>query len=72
MTYGTGKVYDFSMKSIQISKYSKKGFGLGQLDSKEAEVVGTVIGDNVSIELGRKKRGKYSATLIKLLESSPG
>ncbi|MEM8727834.1 MAG: 23S rRNA (uracil(1939)-C(5))-methyltransferase RlmD [Chlamydiota bacterium] len=61
---------------IKISKYSKRGHGLGTLQKTPnslpivAEVVGTVVGDTVLIELGKKKKKIYSATLKKIVTPS--
>ena len=47
---------------IKISKYSKRGHGLGTLQKTPesppvpAEVVGTVVGDTALVELGKKKK----------------
>ena len=47
---------------LKISKYSKRGHGLAALQKTpesspaNAEVVGTVIGDTVLAEIGKKKK----------------
>ena len=56
---------------IQISHYSKRGHGLGSTGTREAEVVGTVVGDKVLVELGKRKRGKHVASLLEVLKPSP-
>jgi 23S rRNA (uracil1939-C5)-methyltransferase len=61
---------------IKIEKYSKRGHGLGSFrktpDSPEvsAEVVGTVVGDTAHIELQKKKRRTYAATLKEIVHPS--
>lgn len=54
-----------------ISHYSKRGYGLGKIDSRKVEVVGTVVGDIVCVSLGKRKRRRYCATLVELLHPSP-
>ncbi len=58
---------------LNIQKYSKRGHGLAPLPdrSSQAEVVGSVIGDTVEIELGKKKKKIYSTTLLNVLNPSP-
>jgi len=55
---------------IQISRYSKRGHGIGSFGTREAEVVGTVVGDTVLVELGKRKRGKHAAALLEVLKPS--
>ena len=57
---------------LTIQKYSKRGHGLAPLEVRpaQAEVVGSVIGDTVSIELGKKKKKTYSTTLLEVLTPS--
>lgn len=58
---------------IKISKYSKRGHGLGTLQKTPdsppvpAEVVGTVVGDTALAELGKKKKKIYSTTLKEIV-----
>ncbi|MCP5504920.1 MAG: 23S rRNA (uracil(1939)-C(5))-methyltransferase RlmD [Chlamydiales bacterium] len=58
---------------IKISKYSKRGHGLGTLQKNpdspfvSAEVVGTVVGDTALAELGKKKKKIYSTTLKEIV-----
>ncbi|MCB1110754.1 MAG: 23S rRNA (uracil(1939)-C(5))-methyltransferase RlmD [Chlamydiia bacterium] len=58
---------------LTIQKYSKRGHGLASLEDRpsHAEVVGSVVGDTVEVELGKKKKRTYVATLLDVLESSP-
>ncbi len=57
---------------LKIQKYSKKGHGLAPLPDRlgQAEVVGSVIGDTVEVELGKKKKKTYSTTLLNILNPS--
>ena len=55
---------------IEISHYSKRGHGLGKVGTKEAEVVGAVVGDTLSVELGKRKKRKHQATLLEVLNPS--
>ncbi|QVL57493.1 MAG: 23S rRNA (uracil(1939)-C(5))-methyltransferase RlmD [Simkaniaceae bacterium] len=58
---------------IKISKYSKRGHGLGTIKKtpesppSSAEVVGTVIGDTALAEVGKKKKRIYSTTLKEIV-----
>ena len=58
---------------IKISKYSKRGHGLGSVQKtpesppSSAEVVGTVIGDTALAEVGKKKKKIYSTTLKEIV-----
>lgn len=60
----------------KVQKYSKKGHGLATIQKTPnsppapVEVVGTVIGDTVSIAIGVKKKKTYSSTLLKILDPS--
>ena len=57
---------------LKIQKYSKRGHGLAPLPDRpsQAEVVGSVIGDTVEVELGKKKKKAYSTTLLNVLNPS--
>ncbi len=61
---------------LKISKYSKRGHGLGTVQKTpeslptHAEVVGTVIGDTVLAEIKKKKKKIYSTTLKEIIEPS--
>ncbi|WP_194847282.1 23S rRNA (uracil(1939)-C(5))-methyltransferase RlmD [Candidatus Neptunochlamydia vexilliferae] len=56
----------------KIIKYSKRGHGLGTLEGRSAqvEVVGSVIGDTLLVELGKKKKRTFTSTLLKILNPS--
>jgi len=55
---------------LHISHYSKRGYGLGKINSHKIEVAGTVIGDTICIDCGKRKRGRC-ANLVKVLAPSP-
>lgn len=61
---------------IKISKYSKRGHGLGAIQKtpesppSSAEVVGTVVGDTALAEVGKKKKRVYSTTLKEIVVPS--
>lgn len=57
---------------LEIQKYSKRGHGLAPLpDSlKEAEIIGSVVGDTALVELGKKKKKIYSTSLLNILSPS--
>lgn len=61
---------------LTITDYSKKGHGMALLQRQEdqppvkVEVVSTVIGDELEVTLGKRKKGAYQAALLKLLQSS--
>ncbi|MCB1108020.1 MAG: 23S rRNA (uracil(1939)-C(5))-methyltransferase RlmD [Chlamydiia bacterium] len=56
----------------KIQKYSKKGHGLAPLPDRQrdAEVVGSVVGDTVLIELGKRKKRTYLTTLLDVVTPS--
>ncbi len=61
---------------LKISKYSKRGHGLASLQKtpdsplSNAEVVGSVVGDTVLVEIGKKKKKVYSTTLKEIIDPS--
>lgn len=61
---------------ITISNYSKKGHGLGTFQKSPhsppavAEVSHTVVGDTALVELGKKKKKHYLATLKEIITPS--
>ena len=62
---------------LKISKYSKRGHGLASIQKtpqtppSQAEVVGSVVGDEVFAELLKKKKRAYATHLLKVLKPSP-
>jgi 23S rRNA (uracil1939-C5)-methyltransferase len=61
---------------LTITDYSKKGHGLALLQRQEGqppikvEVVSAAIGDKLEVALGKRKKGAYQGTLLKLLQAS--
>lgn len=56
---------------VKISHYSKRGHGLGAAGTGEAEVAGTVVGDQVLVAIGKRRKKKQGATLLEVLVPSP-
>ena len=61
---------------LVITDYSKKGHGIAFLQHQQdqspvkVEVVSTVVGDHLKIELGKRKKGIYQGELLKLTKAS--
>lgn len=61
---------------LTITDYSKKGHGLALVKRAEnqapvkVEVVSTVIGDQLEVSLGKRKKGAYQGELLKLIHAS--
>ena len=59
------------MVKLHISHYSKRGHGLGEVDCRQVEVVGTVVGDTVRVSpCCKKKRGRWRAALVEVVYPS--
>jgi len=57
---------------IEITSFSKKGWGCGQTEEgTPVEVPGTIPGDRITVELGRRKRRGYRAQINQWLEKAP-
>ena len=58
---------------VKIHKYSKRGHGIATLTEKgeaPVEVVSAVVGDEVLVSLGKKKKKCFSGALLNILNPS--
>lgn len=57
--------------SISIDRLNPRGWGVGAVLSGKVEVIGALPGDTASVRLHRKRRTKWRADLLQVLQPSP-
>lgn len=55
---------------VSVDHFNPRGWGVASLQKGKVEVIGGLPGDTLSLRLGKKRRGKWRADLIEILQPS--
>jgi 23S rRNA (uracil1939-C5)-methyltransferase len=56
---------------VRIQEMNARGWGVGTYSTGKVEVIGGLPGEELLVQLNRKRRGKWKANLLEVLQPSP-